>query len=69
MTSSEEKKMDSYNHESYGQCEIGAPDFRAVAKVGTEAPDFALVGLDGNKVSLANFKDKKHVLLEFGSIT
>lgn len=61
--------MDSYNHESYGQCDIGAPDFRAIAKVGTTAPNFTLTNLDGRSVSLEDFKGKKHVLLEFGSIT
>ncbi len=61
--------MDSYNHESFGQCDIGAPDFRAVAKVGTRAPNFILTDLDGNRVSLEDFKGKRHVLLEFGSIT
>jgi peroxiredoxin len=61
--------MDSYNHESFGQCDLGAPDFWSVAKVGTEAPRFTLLDLDGNRVSLDDFKGKKHVLLEFGSIT
>lgn len=61
--------MDSYNHQSYGQCDIDAPDFRSVARVGTKAPDFALTKLDGGSISLAEFKGKNHVLLEFGSIT
>jgi peroxiredoxin len=61
--------MDAYNHESFGQCDIGTPDFGAVAKVGTEAPRFTLTDLDGNRVSLDDFKARKHVLLEFGSIT
>ncbi len=61
--------MDSYNYDSFGQCEVGAPDFRSVAQVGTKAPEFSLADLDGNRVSLADFKGKKHVLLEFGSIT
>lgn len=61
--------MDSYNYDSFGQCEIGAPDFRSVAQIGTEAPDFTLTDLDGKRVSLADFRGKKHVLLEFGSIT
>ena len=61
--------MDPYNYDSFGQCEIGAPDFRSVAKIGTEAPDFALTNLDGKKISLGDFKGKKHVILEFGSIT
>ena len=61
--------MDPYNYEGYGQCDVGAPDFRSVAQVGTQAPDFTLTDLDGKSVSLAGFKGKKHVLLEFGSIT
>ncbi|MBI4528786.1 MAG: redoxin domain-containing protein [Deltaproteobacteria bacterium] len=61
--------MDPYNYEGYGQCEVGAPDFRSVAKIGTKAPDFTLTDLNGKSVSLAEFKGKKHVLLEFGSIT
>ncbi|MBI2089879.1 MAG: redoxin domain-containing protein [Deltaproteobacteria bacterium] len=61
--------MDSYNYEGYGQCDVGAPDFRAVAQVGSLAPDFTLTDLDGSKVSLADFRGKKHIILEFGSIT
>jgi cytochrome oxidase Cu insertion factor (SCO1/SenC/PrrC family) len=63
------QSADHYNHESFGQCDLAAPDFWAVAKVGTEAPDFTLTDLNGTKVSLADFLGKKHVLLEFGSIT
>jgi peroxiredoxin len=51
--------MDSYNHHSFGQCDVGAPNFRAVAQVGTKAPDFALTDLDGKRVSLADFRGKK----------
>ncbi len=61
--------MDSYNYESYGQCEIGAPDFWSVAQVGTTAPDFTLRDLEGKPVSLSGFKGKEHVVLEFGSVT
>jgi peroxiredoxin len=61
--------MESYNYEGYGQCEIGEPDFFSVAKIGTEAPAFIMMDLDGKKVSLTDFRTKKHVLLEFGSIT
>jgi peroxiredoxin len=60
---------DNYNHDSFGQCDNGAAEFRAVAKVGSEAPDFTLTDLDGNAISLMSFRGKKHVLLEFGSIT
>ncbi len=61
--------MDSYNYDSFGQCDVGAPDFRSVAGVGTAAPGSSLTGLDGKRVSLADFRGKKHVLLEFGSVT
>ena len=61
--------MSGYNYESFGQCEIAAPDFWSVAKVGDRAPEFSLPDLDGNLVSLASFAGRKHVLLEFGSIT
>jgi peroxiredoxin len=61
--------MSDYNYDSFGQCDIGAPSFWDVAKVGNQAPNFTLSDLDGNKVSLASFKGKKHALLEFGSIT
>jgi len=74
--------MSAYNYESFGQREgdapdfwsvaaVGtrAPDFWSVAAVGTRAPDFSLSDVDGNMISLASFAGKKHVLLEFGSIT
>ena len=61
--------MQNYNYASFGQCEVGAVDFRAVAKVGSRAPDFCLTGIDGSQVLLSSFRNKKHVLLEFGSIT
>jgi hypothetical protein len=61
--------MDIYNQQSYGQCQLDAPDFFFVAKIGTKAPEFVLTHLDGKKVSLGDFREKKHVLLEFGSIT
>jgi len=61
--------MDSYNYDSFGQCDLAAPDFRAVAMVGSNAPQFTLCNLDGERVSLSDFIEKKHVLLEFGSIT
>lgn len=61
--------MSGYNYEAFGQCEVNAPDFRAVAKVGGPAPDFTIPDLDGNPVALSSFKGRRYVLLEFGSIT
>ena len=39
---------------------------RATAvEVGDQAPDFTLPSTTGEKISLSQFKGKKHVLLEF----
>lgn len=61
--------MDGYNYDAFGQCEVGVPDFWEVVRVGETAPEFSLTDLDGRRVSLSDFKGKKHVVLEFGSIT
>jgi len=63
------EKPDYYNYESYGECDLAAPDFHAVATIGSNAPRFTLRSLDGEKVSLSDFIGEKHVLMEFGSIT
>ncbi len=42
--------------------------FRDTVRVGEQAPDFALVALDGSTVRLADLRGKNAVL-EFGSIT
>ncbi len=34
-------------------------------EVGDKAPDFTLKSTNGDKISLSQFKGKKHVLLEF----
>ena len=47
--------MENYNYDSFGQCDIGSPDFRAVAKVGSQVTDITLTDLDGNQVSLSSF--------------
>ncbi len=63
------EKADHYNYESFGQCDLAVPDFRAVATIGSSTPQFTLNSVDGGKISLSDFVGKKHVLLEFGSIT
>jgi hypothetical protein len=47
--------------------EIGSP-FEG-PKLGAEAPDFTLADLDGKPVTLSKFRDKKPVVLVFGSFT
>jgi len=47
--------------------EIGSP-FEG-PKLGADAPDFTLTDLDGKPASLSQFRDKKPVVLVFGSFT
>lgn len=44
-------------------------DFPASLPIGATAPDFSLDTTEGKRVSLRDFRGKKHVILEFGSIT
>lgn len=66
-----EKYSDVYNYESFTRSESSgkAKEFMNSLRVGTEGPDFELSTLDGERVRLSQFRGKKHVLLEFGSIT
>ncbi len=61
--------MDSYNRHSFGQNGQEPANFASVVPVGTQAPDFTLTDLDGQKVSLSDYRGRKHVVLEFGNIT
>jgi peroxiredoxin len=69
--SNEEKTVDTYNYEAFNRSESGGKsgEFKNSLRAGEEAPDFALPSLEGERVRLSDFRDKKHVLLEFGSIT
>jgi peroxiredoxin len=44
-------------------------DFQPALRVGMEAPDFPLLDLVSNTVSLKEFRGQKHIVLEFGCIT
>lgn len=61
--------MGTYNRHSFGQGGQEPANFGLVAQVGAPAPDFALTDLNGEKVSLSDFRGRKHVVLEFGNIT
>ncbi|MBI4528783.1 MAG: redoxin domain-containing protein [Deltaproteobacteria bacterium] len=61
--------MDIYNRHSFGQSGQEPANFDSVAQVGTPAPDFTLTDLNGEKVSLSDFRGRKHIVLEFGNIT
>jgi peroxiredoxin len=65
------EEIDSYNYAAFTRSEsVGkSGEFRNCLRAGEEAPDFELPTLDGGRVRLSQFRGKKHVLLEFGSIT
>jgi len=44
-------------------------EFKSSLRAGEEAPDFELPTLLGERVRLSALRGKKHILLEFGSIT
>lgn len=43
--------------------------FAATVPVGSQAPGFTLTAVSGERVSLAEYRGKKHVVVEFGSST
>lgn len=52
-----------------GHLAEGALRFRNELSVGTEAPDFELQSLDGDRVCLSDYRGKSNVVLIFGSFT
>jgi len=63
--------IETYNYESFSRSESTgkADEFKNSLRAGEEAPDFELPTLEGERMRLSNFRGRKHVLLEFGSIT
>jgi peroxiredoxin len=63
--------MTSYNYASFtsSQSADKSSEFKNSLRAGDEAPEFCLPTLAGERVSLSGFRGRKHVLLEFGSIT
>jgi len=62
---------ENYNYESFTRSESAgkSDEFKNSLRAGDAAPDFELPTLGGERVSLSAFRGRKHVLLEFGSIT
>jgi peroxiredoxin len=60
-----------YNYESFSRSssEGKSSEFKNSLRAGDEALDFDLPSVEGERVRLSDFRGKKHVLLEFGSIT
>jgi AhpC/TSA family len=69
--SNTENIVETYNYESFSRSESAgkSTEFKSSLRAGEEAPDFELPTLEGERVRLSDFRGKKHVLLEFGSIT
>jgi peroxiredoxin len=63
--------LEAYNYKSFSRSESAGKsnEFKNSLRAGDEAPDFELQALEGDRVRLSSFRGKKHVLLEFGSIT
>ena len=64
-------EVDDYNYTTFTTSEARGKSsaFKAIARVGEEAPDFSLPTPEGEYLRLSEFRGQKHVLLEFGSIT
>lgn len=71
MTVSNTENIENYNYESFTRSESAGKsnEFKNSLRAGEEAPDFELPMLEGKRIVLSAFRGKKHVLLEFGSIT
>jgi peroxiredoxin len=63
--------VDAYNYHTFSRSEgTGRTrEFMDQLRAGDEAPDFELPTPEGDLVRLSSFRGRKHVLLEFGSIT
>jgi len=66
-----ESSADLYNYTTFTSSEARGKTraFIDVLHAGEMAPDFELRTPEGEVVTLSQFRDKKHVLLEFGAIT
>ena len=62
---------EAYNYQSFSRSssEGKSTEFKNSLRAGDEALDFELPSIEGGRMRLSDFRDKKHVLLEFGSIT
>jgi hypothetical protein len=61
--------IETYNYAAFSQSESAGKSIKNSLRAGEEAPDFELPTPDGERVRLSALRGKKHVLLEFGSIT
>ncbi len=66
-----ETVTDEYNYDAFKRSQSAGKSaiFKNQLRAGDEAPDFEISTIDGEKIRLSQFRGKKHVVLEFGSIT
>jgi peroxiredoxin len=66
-----ENELEMYNYESFSRSSSAGKsnEFKNSLRAGEEAPDFELSTLEGERIRLSSYQGKKHLLLEFGSIT
>jgi peroxiredoxin len=72
MSHSEANRIsDSYNYASFARSESSGKsnEFKNSLRAGEAAPDFELPTVEGDRFRLSALRGRKHVLLEFGSIT
>jgi len=69
MTTTSE--IEAYNYARFVPSESAgrSEEFRQQLRAGDVAPDFELPELDGTSLRLSALQGRKHVVLEFGSIT
>jgi hypothetical protein len=63
--------IEAYNYARFVRSESTgrSEEFRKQLRAGDVAPDFELPDLDGTSIRLSALHGRKHVVLEFGSIT
>jgi hypothetical protein len=71
MTNDAQASADEYNYTTFTSSEARGKTriFASINHAGDQAPEFQLWTPEGEIVRLSDFRDKKHVLLEFGAIT
>ena len=69
MTTTSETEAYNYARFVRSESTSRSEEFRQQLRAGDMGPDFELPDLDGTSVRLSALRGRKHVVLEFGSIT
>ena len=64
-----ETDIRAYNCDTFKGAGSNFGEFRHRLPCGSEALNFTLTDIGGNKVALSDFRDKSYVVVEFGSLT